>query len=66
MKTEKIHYQKEENTGFYNTLRKRVNEALINYEKRTSYIPAAKTILLLLLYLTAIILGFIAIILTDQ
>ena len=58
MKTEKIHYQKEENTGFYNTLRKRVNEALINYEKRTSYIPAAKTILLLLLYVLFLILIF--------
>lgn len=58
MQTTKIHYRKEESTGFYNTLRKRVNEALLIYESKPCFIPAAKAIILSSMYAFFLILIF--------
>ena len=58
MKTAKIHYQKEASSGFYNTLRKKVNDSLLNCENTTCYLPAVKSFVLLLFYSCLLILIF--------
>ena len=50
MSTKKIHFRKESSSGFYSILKQRVFEFINNHEKRISYFPAVKTMLLSLLY----------------
>lgn len=54
MKTIKIHFQKEDSTGFYATIRNKVN-IKINKDCKTSYLPATKALFLITLYILSCI-----------
>lgn len=58
MKSLKIHFKKEAPSGFYNTLKKRVDDLLIDSKKKADYWPGVKAIILLIMYAISIVMIF--------